>query len=231
LSTTRPARKPTAIEGPAATMAVQVATDIAQRIIGGTYPPGTNLREIPLAEDFGVSRTSIREAFRILERDGVVRIEPRRGASVTRLNTDELVEVYQVRAVLLGLALSMFCSTCQDSQVRWLDARYRQMQSVSVSNQEQAAARHAEISADMARFIFQGSGNQLLIQLLSRMSLQIARYTLVGLSAPKRRAQSCATWGEVLKALHARNAKAAERFGRKLVRDNLRFAMSRISDS
>ena len=67
MNATRSARKPAVVEGPAATMAVQVATDIAQRIIGGIYPPGTNLREIPLAEDFGVSRTSIREAFRILE--------------------------------------------------------------------------------------------------------------------------------------------------------------------
>ena len=62
------------------TVAVQLARDIAKRIIAGHYAPGANLREVPLAEEFGVSRTSLREALRILERDGVVRIEPRRGA-------------------------------------------------------------------------------------------------------------------------------------------------------
>jgi DNA-binding GntR family transcriptional regulator len=214
-----------------ATVAVQLAQDIARRIIAGVYAPGSSLREIPLAEAYGVSRTSIREAFRILERDGVVTIEPRHGASVTRLNTDELVEVYQVRSVLLGLAMAMFCSQCSEDQVHWLETRYVQMKALPGGEQKQAAARHAEISAGMARYIFEGSGNQLLTQLLSRMSLQIARYTLVGLSAPKRRAQSIATWGQVMMAIRSRDAKAAERYGRKLVKDNLRFALSQISGS
>jgi DNA-binding GntR family transcriptional regulator len=217
--------------GASSTIAARLAEDIARRIISGDYAPGSNLREIPLAEAFQVSRTSIREAFRILERDGVVRIEPRRGASVTRLNTDELVEVYQVRSSLLGLAMGMFCSICTEEQLRWLEARYSEMQSIKIEDQKRAAAKHAQISADMARFIFLGSGNQLLIQLLSRMSMQIARYTLVGLSAPQRRAQSRATWGQVISALRVRDAKAAERYGRKLVRDNLRYALARISGS
>ncbi len=223
------ASAPSPVDAAPATMAIQLAARIAQRIIDGDYAPGSNLREIPLAEAFQVGRSSVREALRILERDGVVRIEPRYGASVTRLSTDELVEVYQVRSVLLGLAMGMFCSACDDAQVRWLETRYREMSSIKSDDQHQAAARHAEISAGMARFIFNGSGNRLLIQLLSRMSLQIARYTLVGLSAPRRREQSCITWGRVIAALQARDAKAAERCGRKLVRDNLRFALSRIS--
>jgi DNA-binding GntR family transcriptional regulator len=210
---------------------VQLAQDIAKRIIAGAFAPGASLREIPLAEAYAVSRTSVREALRILERDGVVSIEPRHGASVTRLNTDELVEVYQVRAVLLGLAMAMFCAHCSDEQVQWLELRYRQMQLLPAEEQKQGAAKHAEVSAAMARYIFEGSGNHLLTQLLSRMSLQIARYTLVGLSAPRRRAQSISTWGQVMAALRARDAKGAERLGRKLVRDNLRSALAQISGS
>jgi len=62
------------------------------------------------------------------------------------------------------------------------------------------------------------------------MSLLIARYTLVGLSAPQRRAQSRTTWGHVIDALEALDPEAAERPGSKLVRDNVRFALSRLTD-
>src|SRR5690606_26948742 len=133
--------------GASSTIAARLAEDIARRIISGGYAPGSNLRGIALAETFHVSRKSIRQATRTLEKVGVVRIEPRRGASVTRLKTDELVEVYQVRASLLGLAMSMFCSVCTEDQLRWLEARYHDMQSIKVDDQKEAAARHAQISA------------------------------------------------------------------------------------
>jgi DNA-binding GntR family transcriptional regulator len=211
------------------TVAFQVARDIAKRIIQGHYKPGFSLREIPLADEFGVSRTSLREALRMLERDGVVRIEPRRGASVTQLSTDELVEVYQVRAALLGLAMAMFCAACEDGDVEWLHERLKHMSGIAQDDKSRAATEHAEISADMARYIYSRSGNGLLIEMLSKMSLQIARYTLVGLSAPQRRSQSNATWVQVVQAIKDRDAQAAERYGRQLVRDNLRFALARLS--
>lgn len=211
------------------TLAHQLARDIAKRIIEGHYKPGLSLREIPLAEDFGVSRTSLREALRILERDGVVRIEPRRGASVTMLSTDELVEIYQVRAALLGLAMGMFCNTCDDGDLKWLQDRLIAMKGIEEGDKNRAAMQHADISAQMARYIYSRSGNNLLIQMLSKMSSQIARYTLVGLSAPQRRLESCATWMLVIEAIGARDMPAAERFGRQLVRDTLRFALARLS--
>lgn len=211
------------------TLALQLAQDIAKRVIEGHYKPGVSLREIPLAEEFGVSRTSLREALRILERDGVVRIEPRRGASVTQLNTDELVEIYQVRATLLGSAMSMFCATCEDLDVEWLRERLVAMSNIEHADKNLAAMQHADISAQMARYIYSRSGNNLLIQLLSKMSSQIARYTLIGLSAPQRRSESNATWTQVLQAISARDASAAERYGRQLVRDTLRFALAKLS--
>ena len=211
------------------TLSLQLAKGIAKRIIEGHYKPGLSLREIPLAEEFGVSRTSLREALRMLERDGVVRIEPRRGASVTRLSTDELVEIYQVRAALLGLAMSMFCATCHDRDVEWLHERLIAINSIVQADQNRAAMQHADISAQMARYIYSRSGNGLLIQMLSKMSSQIARYTLVGLSASQRRSESNATWTQLLKAIDARDGQAAERYGRQLVRDTLRFALARLS--
>lgn len=211
------------------TMPHVLAEKIAQRVINGEYAAGDSLREIPLAGEFGVGRSTVREALRILERDGVVVVEPRRGASVTRLSTDELIEIYQIRGVLLGLAMAMFCTRYGAADLKWLEARLREMEGQAARDGNDDGARHADWSADMTRYIVERSGNERLYQLLMQMSLQIARYTRVGLSAPERRAGSLDTWREVVAAIARRDSAAAEAMGRKLVADTLRFALARLA--
>ena len=211
------------------TVANKLATDLSERIIDGRYPPGTSLREVPLAEEFGVSRSSVREALRILERDGVVKIEPHRGASVTRLTTDELIEIYQVRRVLLGLAMAMAHEHCTEADLAWLDARCADMEVAGRQDNARAGSMHAQISADMALRALRLAGNKRLEQLLTQMSAQIARYTRLGLSAPQRRTQSLQTWRALVRALGRHDSAEAEQLGRRLVSDTLRFALDRIA--
>jgi DNA-binding GntR family transcriptional regulator len=226
----RPASPPsTAADLPAPTVANQLAAELSRRIVEGHYAPGASLREVPLAGEFGVSRSSVREALRILERDGVARIEPHRGASVTRLSTDELIEIYQVRTALLGLAMALACERCTDDDVTWLRRRFAAMRTAGKRDDERAGALHATISAEMALHLMRLAGNRRLEQLLTQMAAQIARYTRVGLSTPERRAQSVHTWQQVVEAMAQRDAASAERLGRKLVTDTLRFALGRIA--
>jgi DNA-binding GntR family transcriptional regulator len=114
-------------------------------------------------------------------------------------------------------------------QVAWVEARFLEMQRIEIDHPDNAAAAHADVSAQMSRFIFEAASNKLLAQLLSRMSLQIARYTVLGLSVPRRREQSRATWAKVVAAIRKRDARVAERLGRKLVSENLSFALSQIA--
>ncbi|MFZ4757976.1 MAG: GntR family transcriptional regulator [Burkholderiaceae bacterium] len=226
----RPANpSPGAIADATPTLANQLAAELSKQVLEGGVLPGANLREVPLAEAFGVSRGSVREALRILERDGVVRIEPHRGASVTRLSTDELIEIYQVRTVLLGLSMALCCARCTDDDVAWLTARLNEMTAADRQRDERAGPLHASISADMALYIVGHAGNARLERLLTQMSTQIARYTRLGLSSPARRAESLATWGDVVDAMRRRDAVDAERAGRKLVTDTFRFALGRIA--
>lgn len=73
-------------------------------IAAGGLLPGDRLRETEIAERLGVSRTPVREAIRQLEADGLVTHVPRQGASVRRLDHAEMVELYEMRAVLEGMA-------------------------------------------------------------------------------------------------------------------------------
>ena len=68
-------------------------------------PPGERIKEIPLAADLGFSRAPVRDALRLLERDGLVELVPNRGAIVPELRAVDVLEVYALRAAIGTLAL------------------------------------------------------------------------------------------------------------------------------
>ena len=77
---------------------------IRARIMDGSVPPGAALREEALAAEIGVSRTPVRDALRRLLADGLVESARNRGTFVAEITTDDLLEVYQLRAMLEGFA-------------------------------------------------------------------------------------------------------------------------------
>lgn len=203
----------------------QVAKELADGIMRSEIAPGESLREVPIAELFGVSRSTVREALRILERDGVVTIRPRHGAKVTMLNSTEMVEIYQIRAGLLGVACRLFAASCTNADCDLLEERLARMMRPQKGSEEDKALLHAEVSAGMANFITAGGGNKKLAEMLQQMSMQIARYTKLGLSAEERRRQSIENWKALIGAFRARDESQANVLGQKLVQDNLAFAL------
>ncbi|KAM9862905.1 hypothetical protein ACI1US_01266 [Leucobacter sp. BZR 635] len=87
----------------------RIADELRARILSGTMPPGTRIRQEQIAEEFGVSRLPIRESLRILEASGLITLVPSTGAWVSSLNLAECQEIYLIRErvepLLLGLAV------------------------------------------------------------------------------------------------------------------------------
>ncbi|MET3919788.1 GntR family transcriptional regulator [Arthrobacter sp. UYEF20] len=82
----------------------KVKRTIVDRVVDGTYPPGTRLVELQLAKEFGVSQAPVREALRELSSTRLVENIPRRGTFVRSASQDDLAEVYFVRLALEGTA-------------------------------------------------------------------------------------------------------------------------------
>jgi DNA-binding GntR family transcriptional regulator len=102
---------------PAPTSSLRVYDDLRESILAGQYPPGTRLRTAALAERLGTSRTPIREALVLLEGDGLVVLEPRRGAVVRGFATDDLADLYEVRALLEPHAASRAATRMTETAV------------------------------------------------------------------------------------------------------------------
>ena len=91
--------------GPAPSNVDLALEAIRDAIVAGRLRPGERIKEVPLAEDLGFSRAPVRDALRLLERDGLVALVPNRGAVVPELRAVDILEVYALRASLGTLAL------------------------------------------------------------------------------------------------------------------------------
>ncbi len=87
------------------TIAEQIAAALRHEIITGQLPAGTKLPQIETAQRFGVSTTPVREAFGLLQSEGLVQIDTHRGVTVSLPTIQDLVEHYEIRMVLEMLAV------------------------------------------------------------------------------------------------------------------------------
>jgi DNA-binding GntR family transcriptional regulator len=205
------------------TLPLQIAQRIGLAIVEERYAPGERLKEVELAAAFGVSRASVRESLRILESRGLVRILPQRGAQVTRLSREELENLFEIRAVLLGLAGRDAARRFEPTDRKALAARLGALGTALGDPLEYARASAAMVDA-VARL----SGNVQLAHMIDGFAQRIGRYTRLGLQSVERRSRSLASWKKLVAALAARDQDAAESISRRLALENRDAALVEI---
>lgn len=94
---------------------IAVTDALRQAILSGRFKPGERLTEAGLAKSLDVSRNPVREALRVLEVEGIVEINPRKGARVALLSTDEIQEIIELRAELEGMSAKYAARRCNDT--------------------------------------------------------------------------------------------------------------------
>jgi DNA-binding GntR family transcriptional regulator len=107
------------------TKADDIALALEEAIVSGEIPPGSVLRQEHLSEQFGVSRTPVREALRRLAALGLVSFEPNRGVRVEMLSRDEIREAFMVRAELESLATGLATPRMTEDDLRALEQAER----------------------------------------------------------------------------------------------------------
>ena len=117
----------------------RLAGAIQTRVLSGDVPVGSRLRQEALAEEFGVSRTPVREALRKLQATGLVELLPNRGAIVRGPTAREIREAYEVRAELEGLAAELAAGRISDRDL----LRLREAQALFRRSVETLIARRA----------------------------------------------------------------------------------------
>jgi len=128
----------------------QIKDVLLQRIVEGSYPPGSRIVETRVAQELGVSQGPVREALRDLEQLGCVVHEPYRGCSVRAFSASELLDAFPVRAALEALAARLAAERITDEELDELDEHLGRMRAAArrgdAHDQSQAnASFHATI--------------------------------------------------------------------------------------
>lgn len=180
----------------------QVAERLRLAIATGHFPAGARLIERELCEMMGVSRTSLREALRELQADGLITLQPNKGLSVSVVTPETARSIYETRAVLEGLAARLFARNATPAQMQALRDSVDRLAEVY---ENFSAERFIAVKTAFYDILLDGAGNEVAAEMLRRIHTRVSQLRVVSLSSAERARQSIRELREFLDALEARD--------------------------
>lgn len=208
-------------------LAEQIAARLSDRITVGTYAPGRRVMEQEVSAEFAVSRGPVREALRLLEKDGLVTILPRRGAQVTLLTIEEVREIFDIRAALNGLRDRQIAEDPErDRVLPMLEEEVAIL--TQLARESRGGDEYVETVFRLNRYLNEAVSSRRLRMILSSLALQTLRYSRLGLSTPERRQQSVKNWQQLVKAVREGDGAEAQRAAEQRVIDSRDAAIAEL---
>jgi len=206
----------------------QVAGMLRSAITDMRLAPGERITERQLVELTGVSRATVREALRQLAAEGVLTAVPQRGVIVAAPTKQEARELYEVRAMLEGLAGRLFARRASDADVRLLAERFEELKQVFLTSSDTK-----ELLAAKARFydaLFAQAGNATIVTMLSPLQAKITVLRAASMSMPGRRELIVGEIQAILDAIRRRDEDAAFTACVHHVEQAARYAFEALGD-
>ncbi|CAB3875451.1 GntR family transcriptional regulator [Achromobacter piechaudii] len=199
------AARPTAarVGGNGRTLPAAVASALRERIIQGEFPPGSRLNERTLCDLLGVSRTPMREAFRVLAAEGLVQIEPNRGAQVVALSEANIREAFEVIGGLEAMSCRLACERATDQEIAEIRALTYEMMA---SHARHDLPTYFRTNRDIHERISLASHNSLLKQLYDAQNARIQNLRFVSNENRQKWDLAMREHIEMAEALDARDA-------------------------
>lgn len=200
----------------------EVAQELRERIYTGAYGLGMQLRQEQLAEELQVSRTPLREALRVLEREGLLHSEPGRGARVVSADVGKLLAAYQMREVVDGLAARL-AARCEDERARAGLLTLLAQQRGALAPWHPAAYTLANVAFHTA--VFELSGNEFVAGQIPLLRMTSQVFMPVGPVQEERAILAVAEHEEIARSIADGEAQRAE----DLARAHIRSTIGRLS--
>ena len=165
---------------------------LRELVLGDDYAPGTALSEVRLAELFEVSRTPVREALKQLQVEGLVEIRPKVGTFVRQPSRREIVEMFEVKEVLEGMAARLMA---QRGHIPELDLLRANLTSAKQATEHGDGVGYARLVHEFHQTIVEGSDNRKLVQHYTSLMNQLAYHRMV-LSTVQHPGRLSRSWAE-----------------------------------
>lgn len=184
----------------------KIVAAIRGAIETGAWQPGRRLVEKDLCEQLSVSRTSLREALRELQAEGIVEYSSNRGLSVSEVSPDDARNVYRMRAVLEAMVVEQFIERASDAQVQALVQEGRHL----------IRAYRAGVLPDLLQAkrafyerICTSAGNAIALEIIERLVLRTSHLRARSLVRKERQVQSIKEIETLIDAIARRDVRAA----------------------
>lgn len=197
----------------------EVAELLRQRIFKRELEPGSWIDEMKLAEEYGISRTPLREALKVLAAEGLVTMKVRRGAYVTEVSETDLADVYHLLSLLESDAAGVVAERATDVQLKELQALHKELEA-AVGNRDKFFA----INERFHMRLLQIAGNRWRDQMVAdlRKVMKLNRHN--SLLKSGRLEESLQEHRAVMDALTRRDAKATVKRMQEHFRNGLEAA-------
>ncbi len=189
-------------------------SEIYKRLIGlieeRVLKPGDRLREADLAEEFGVSRTPIREGLKRLEAQGLAVHEPNRGMVIPTLDHGQINEVYFMREVLEGTAAGLAARHASEPEIEIL-------QDLVNADRQRIADEDSLVRSnrEFHRRLFLASHNRYLVDHIEHLRLSLILMSGTSLDTPERRETAVEEHAAIVNAIEKGDCEAAEAAARQ----------------
>ncbi|MDE7030070.1 MAG: GntR family transcriptional regulator [Lachnospiraceae bacterium] len=186
----------------------RVFRKLREDILNGEYQENDELREAAIAEELGVSRTPVREAFRQLELEGLIRIVPNKGAYVTGISASDVADIYEIRSLLEGL-----CARWATEKIT--KERIEELEETILLSEFHLSKEHYEQLIELDnRFhmqLYEACESKMLIHLLKDFHQYVQKERQQTLSNHARSAAAVAEHKSIMEAMRDKNASLAEK--------------------
>ncbi|MBI4634253.1 MAG: GntR family transcriptional regulator [Deltaproteobacteria bacterium] len=193
-------------------------------ILRGKIKQGDRLIEDELSAVMGVSRAPIREAFRLMEKEGLIKIIPHKGAIVSSISRDDVADIYEVSSVLEGLAAGLFCKRATEAELRKMKNICRDMET---QIEKKNLLKFRKLNRDFHEVFINGCANKKIKEVYNSFQKQIHWFQNVSLSSQGRPEISLKEHKNILDALLKKDSNAAEHAAREHVRRAANYFLSK----
>ncbi|MEN9935553.1 MAG: hypothetical protein RLZZ387_2132 [Chloroflexota bacterium] len=210
-----------------AVRAAEIFEALKRRILRWEYPPGQRLGEEELCREFGVSRSPVREALRMLEESGLVDRAPYRGCSVKQPNLQEINELYDVRVILESAVAELLASRALASpELERLAGVWAALARVQ-SYAEVDGAELAEQDRAFHESLAAATGNRTLCEMLRAVNDRLHFMRMTDITSVDRLWQTCRQHLEILERIAAGDVPGA----REALRANITGAREHVESA
>jgi len=178
---------------------------LREMIVTGDLEPGTKVPEQNLASKFGVSRTPLREALKVLASEGLITLTPNKGATISQLTLEDLEEAFPVMGALEALSGELACARISDTAI---DAICRLHQQMILHYQANEMPEYFRCNQEIHNQILAAADNATLTNMYRSLSGRVRRARYVANISKKRWEQAVSEHEEIIAALVARNGAA-----------------------